>query len=118
MSQKLVDRSPDLKRLRDEGYDISVVGTHLLVHSIPYVDSYKTIKRGTLVSVLTLQQDRTVKPADHVTTFIGERPCDQNGAPLVNIIIGDNRQTLAHGLDVNFTFSSKPTHGQGYPDYY
>lgn len=118
MSQKLVDRSPDLKRLRNDGYDLHVIGTHLLVRSVPYVNSMKQVKRGTLVLVLTLQQDKTIKPADHVATFIGERPCDCNGNPLIKIIVGDQRQTLAPGLDVNFIFSSKPTHGQGYRDYY
>ena len=118
MSQKLVDRSPDLKRLRNDGYDIHVTGTHLLVRSVPYVNNMKEVKRGTLVSVLTLQQDKTIKPADHVVTFMGERPCDHSGNPLTNITISDKRQVLAPGVEINFIFSSKPTHGQGYPDYY
>lgn len=118
MSQKLVDRSPDLKRLRNDGYDIHVIGTHLLVRNIPYVNNMKEVKRGTLVSTLTLQQDKTIKPADHVATFNGERPCDRDGNPLTNIIIEDKHKGLAPGVEINFTFSSKPTHGQGYPDYF
>ncbi len=117
MSQKLVDRSPDLKRLRDEGLDLKVVGTHLLIRSVPYVNKDKQIRRGTLVSVLELHQDRTKKPDDHVARFVGERPCDVRGNPL-QIIIGENRESLAPGVETDFTFSTKPRDGKGYADYY
>lgn len=115
MSQKLVDRSPDLKRLRDEGFDVKVIGTHLLIRSVPYVNSAKEIKRGTLVSVLEFHQDEVKKPEDHVARFAGERPCDVRGQPL-QIIIGDTRETLAPGVETDFTFSTKPK--SGYADYY
>jgi biotin operon repressor len=38
MSLQLISRSPDLKQLRDEGYEIEVNGGHLVVHQIPYVN--------------------------------------------------------------------------------
>lgn len=117
MSQKLVDRSVDLIRLRDEGFDLDVVGTHLLIRSLPYINAQKEIKRGTLVTVLELHQDRTKKPKDHVVWFIGDRPCDMHGTPLP-IINGDNHQALAPGVEVDFRFSTKPRDGKGYPDYY
>jgi hypothetical protein len=117
VSQKLVDRSADLKRLRDDGLDLKVVGTHLLIRSVPYVNKDRQVKYGTLVSVLELHQDRTKKPDDHVVRFIGERPCDFQGHPL-QIIIGDAREKLAPGIETDFTFSTKPTDGKGYPDYY
>src|SRR6188768_256472 len=106
MSQKLVARSPDLSRLRNEGYDLEVVGgSHLLVKQIPYVNQAKEVARGTLVSVLTLQQDRTIKPADHVAYFMGNLPCDANGSPLTRIIAGEGRQQLTQGVQIDFTFS-------------
>lgn len=118
MSPKPIDRNPDLKRLRDEGLDVRVVGTHLLVGSVPYVTASKEIKRGTLVSTLELHQDKTQNPVqDHVVRFQGERPCDMHGVPL-NLIIGDRRETLAPGVETDFTFSTKPRDGKGYPDYY
>ncbi|MFZ5894766.1 MAG: ThiF family adenylyltransferase [Myxococcota bacterium] len=117
MSQRLVDRSPDLKRLRDEGFDLSIVGTHLLIRSVPYVNGEKIVRRGTLVSVLELHQDRTKKPEDHVARFAGERPCDAHGTPLP-IIIGDTHEVHAVGVETDFTFSTKPRDGNGYADYY
>jgi hypothetical protein len=103
VSQKLVDRSPDLKRLRDDdGFDLKVVGTHLLIRSVPYVNKDRQVKYGTLVSVLELHQDRTKKPDDHVVRFKGERPCDCQGRQL-QIIIGDARETLAPSIEIDFT---------------
>jgi hypothetical protein len=78
MSLRLVARSPDLKRLQDEGYAIKITknGGHLLVKEVPYLNASKQVKRGVLVSVLETNQDRTVKPNDHTAYFVGERPCD------------------------------------------
>jgi hypothetical protein len=117
LSQKLVDRSPDLKRLRDEGFDLQVVGTHLLVKSVPYVNAGKEIKRGMLVSTLEFAQNNVKKPDEHTVWFAGERPCDEYGTP-IGIIIGDQRTTPVPGVDVDFMFSTKPRNGKGYPDYY
>lgn len=49
MSNKLINRSTDLKRLRDEGYEIEVRGGHLIVHHIPYVNSNREVKIGKLI---------------------------------------------------------------------
>ncbi len=117
MSQKLVDRSPDLKRLRDEGFELQVVGTHLVLKSVPYVNGNKEVKRGTLVSTLEFAQNDLKKPDEHTVSFAGERPCDKNGTPLA-IIHSEERKTPATGVDVNFLFSTKPRDGKGYPDYY
>jgi hypothetical protein len=117
VSQKLVDRSPDLKRLRNEGFDLQVVGTHLLVKSVPYLNGAKEVKRGVLVSTLEFAQNNIKKPEEHTVWFAGERPCDKNGDPL-SIIIGSDRETPVTGVEVNFRFSTKPRDGKGYPDYY
>ena len=50
MSHKLISRSPDLKKLRDEGYDIEVRSTYLLMNGVPYVNSRREVHYGTLVS--------------------------------------------------------------------
>ena len=38
-----INRSPDLKLLVDEGFEIEVKGGHLIVHHIPYVNSSREI---------------------------------------------------------------------------
>ena len=117
MSPKVISHSPDLKKLRDEGYEIEVVHGYLLVHHVPYVNSQCQIAYGTLVTPLgDLAGDRTAKPQDHVIHFKGEFPCDKDGNPLEGIQLGSQRKTLAEGVEVDHSFSNKPS--AGYPDYY
>ncbi|MGZ4753423.1 MAG: ThiF family adenylyltransferase [Acidimicrobiia bacterium] len=118
MSATPISRSPDLKRLRDEGYHVEIRAepAHLLVHDVPYVAPDRTVKRGTLVSTLALAGDITTTPDTHVVTFSGDTPCDQHGQPLTSVINGSQRQELAPGLVIDHTFSSKPPNG--YPDYF
>jgi hypothetical protein len=65
-AQQQINRSPDLKRLRDEGFEIEVKGGYLIVHHIPYVNSNREVKFGKLISTLSLNNDVTVKPDNHV----------------------------------------------------
>jgi hypothetical protein len=117
MSQKLVDRNPDLRRLRDEGYSVEVRDGHLVVSDVPYVDAQKNIRLGILVSELTLSADRTQQPSTHVIRFAGDFPCTNEGAPIEAIRNQTQRQQLAPGLFVDHAFSSKPQAGI-YRDYY
>lgn len=117
MSRRPISLSPDLKRLQDEGYDLQIVGGHLLVKQVPFVDHAKTIQRGTLVCPLDLAGDRTVPPADHVALFAGAQPCLRDGKPYASLVIGTQQQTLAGGTVVHFTFSQKPRSGK-YSDFH
>src|SRR6266545_654721 len=116
MSRELISRSPDLKRLQDDGYDIEVRGAYLLVNHVPYVNGNRQVNFGVLVSALELSGDVTIKPTDHVAMFAGETPCDQEGEPLVRILNASDRRDLGDGITIDHTFSSKPT--GGYADYY
>lgn len=117
MSQQLINHSSDLKRLRDEGYGIKVVpSNHLLLEQIPYVNSKREIRYGTLVSVLTLNNNVTIKPNNHVVYFIGEQPCDKNGVEIAQIQHSPKQQKLSEELVVDRSFSNKPV--GGYKDYY
>lgn len=117
MSQQLINRSPDLKRLRDEGFEIEVKGGYLLVHHIPYLSSSSEIKYGVLVSELNLVSDtQTAKPNTHVIYFIGEHPCNKDGSIIAPIQHASQNQALYQNIVVNHTFSNKPQNG--YPDYF
>jgi len=116
MSHRLVDLSPDLKRLRDEGYDIEIKSNYLLVKSIPYVNAKKEIKTGTLVSELTLAGDVTTKPNTHVVSFMGDQPCNKDGSEIIQIIHQSGDINLGNDLIVNRSFSNKPP--EGYNNYF
>jgi len=117
MSNRLINLNPDLKRLRDEGYEVEIKGAHLLVH-IPYVNSRREISWGILVVPLdNMSGDLVGKPKDHTLYFAGEMPCDKDGNPIKGILNQSEHKRLAAGLEVDHYFSAKPQSGD-YPDYY
>ena len=116
MSLRLINLSPDLRKLRDDGYEIEVKSGYLIIHSVPYVNAEKQVKRGVLVSKLELAGDITTRPKDHVAMFSGEHPCYRNGRKFVKIEHSSSPQKICDGLVVNHSFSSKPK--SGYVDYY
>jgi hypothetical protein len=118
MSQRPINRSADLKRLRDEGYDLEIRSGCLLVKDIPYVNSQKEVKRGILVIKLVLAGDQTGRPDTHVAYFSGDHPCNEDGSEIEKIKHGSNAHSLAEGVAVNQSFSAKPKPADSYPDYY
>jgi hypothetical protein len=116
MSHQHANRSPDIIRLRNEGYEVSIRGAHLLISHVPYVNASCTVQYGTLVSTLTFQGDQLAKPDTHVVHFIGDHPCFKDGSLMAPIRHGSQTTQLAEGIVVNHSFSNKPP--DGYPDYH
>ena len=58
MSHKLIDHSPDVKKLRDNGYEVEVIGNYLLMHSVPYLNANKEVVKGTLVSNVSIANNQ------------------------------------------------------------
>lgn len=114
-----IDRSPDLQRLREDGYNIQVTGTgYLVVRDVPYVNSKREIAFGTLVSSLDLAGDITkANFDDHTAKFIGEYPCDANGKELGVLRHETGSFDLGNGLIAQHSFSRKPARGH-YLDYH
>ena len=72
MSHALIARSPDLRRLQDDGYTLFIVDqAYLLVDNVPYVTAQGEVHEGALVMDLTLNNDITVKPNTHATNWTG-----------------------------------------------
>jgi hypothetical protein len=117
MSTLLISRSPDLLRLRNEGYVIEVLNGFLLVRDIPFVDANRQVGFGTLVSSLAVIEEKAMFNGDHVARFSGVTPCHQDGQPMHKLIISSGHEDLADGVEVDHTFSRKPTSGM-YADYY
>lgn len=118
MSQKLISRSADLLRLRQDGYCIETRGGYLLVHNVPYLDHHKEVQSGTLVATLVLAGDDVAKPGTHTIHFIGAYPHNADGTPIEKFRCNSETKTLCEGVTVNHQFSAKPQPEGRYEDYY
>jgi hypothetical protein len=117
MLQQLINRSTDLKRLRDEGFEIEVYAGNLIVHHIPYVNSNREVKFGKLISPLSLNNNITIRPDNHVINFMGEYPCNKDGSVITAIQHSQQlNQQLSDAIVINYSFSNKPPNG--YSNYY
>jgi ThiF family len=115
MSSTVVSRNRDLKRLRDEGYDVSVKQGYLFVKDVPLVNGRGEVGRGTLVSTLALTGETVEAPETHVVMLIGDYPCEENGTPIAQLK-HEGAKDLGGGVKVDFSFSNKPE--GGFPDYH
>ena len=95
---------------------LKISSSHLVVNSVPYVNSKCEIVIGTLVSDLSLAGDITTKPVNHVIHFIGDHPCDKGGAIITPISHPSATRKLTPDIVINFSFSNKPL--GGYKDYH
>lgn len=116
MSTAPFNLSPDLKRLRGEGYFVQIKGGLLLMRDVPYVNAERKVLMGTLISSLNMAGDVTQKPDTHVIHFDGEYPCKSDGTPIKSISKSSGNFDLGHGVTAKHDFSSKPD--GGYTDYY
>lgn len=112
----LVDRSEDLRRLVEEGFDVEVRDGNLLVHHVPYVTSSGAVDFGTLVSELTTDGEKAVQPGSHDIRFAGGVPHDHQGGK-VTIVIDESPHDFGGGLVASCRLSGKRG-GQHPPDYY
>lgn len=115
MSQKPFDRNPDLRKLREDGYPVSIRGGFLLMQ-VPYVDAKGEVRVGRLISSLTLAGDVTQRPDTHVVQWDGDYPCDKDGKEIAGLRHSNGAADLGNGLTARCSFSSKPA--EGYADYH
>ena len=115
MSSAPLGPDPDLRRLLDDGYDVAVLGNHLVIRRIPYVDEQKTVRYGFLAYPATITGDTIVSQTDHRIWFGGTHPCDEHGRrlPFANPDIRE----IDTDLRADFMLSSKPA-SDGYADEY
>ena len=118
MSRLPINRSPDLKRLRDEGYDIEVHTGFLLMHGVPYLAAPGRVERATLFTPLTLNDNVAQKPGDHQVFFVGETPQYATGGQMTKLgLNGVGHQPLP-GFIASYHFSNKPRPPGSYADYH
>lgn len=117
MSREVIDRSPCLQKLQNEGFKLEVRGAYLLVHHVPYLNENAEVKDGILAMPVCLSGLSVSQPGTHIALWIGEVPYRVDGQPYSFINDGLDRPNLGGGLVVNHAFSCMPDAGM-YKDYY
>jgi hypothetical protein len=84
---------------------------------VPYVNSTRAVKLGTLVSPLNLAGDRTARPDNHQVQLAGEYPCHADGTQMTELVSQSTTTVIDASLTTNHWFSQKPKSGF-YADYY
>ena len=113
-----LNRSDDLRRLRDENYDVTFVNSHLILRNVPYLTADRKINRGILVvAKLNMAGEVTAKPQNHEMVWVGELPQDLRGQ---NLSLGARAadREIAKDLIGKFQFSFKIKRDEQYVDYY
>ena len=113
MSRQLVSRSPDLKRLQDEGYDIEISNSNYLLVRVPYVTASETgLLRNPRVGPDTARRrnGRAWQPTSSrsLAQAEGDIPCDNHGHELTDLINQRGPVQLGGNLIASCTFSHKP----------
>ena len=123
MYAALISHSSDLQRLQAEGFVMEVCDGCLIIHHIPYVNSAREMKDGSLIMPLCTSGDHTIRPNNHTANWVGEQPCDIKGNPLPSLVNTSGQQVSIKGFRSNFFFSCHaekeefPPNGD-YPNYY
>lgn len=107
MSHTKIALDPNLRKLRDEGFDLEVRANHLLVNDMPYVTPAKTVAYGTLAMPLNMVGDVVGPPPDHTAKFLGDCPCTAEGKPLV-IVTGSGHEDWGAGSIAFHQMSGRP----------
>ena len=118
MSRRPINRSPDLKRLRDEGYDVEVRSGFVVMHGVPYLAAPGRVERATIFAVLTLNDDVAQKPGDHQVFFVGETPQYAIGGPMAKLGLNSVSHQPLPGFIASYHFSNKPRPAGAYADYH
>lgn len=76
MSPKPIGLDSSVQQLVDEGYEVEILHSFLLIHSVPYVTPEREIKLGTLVCAYSGTPGVAGRPNDHTIWFAGaQSPC-------------------------------------------
>jgi hypothetical protein len=96
--------------LLDEGYDLALIGNHLIVRKVPYVTAERVVMYGCLAYPVTVScHEIKDESGDHRIWFIGEQPCDQSGKPLPGP--SPEFRAITPALSASYMISSKPKTG-------
>ncbi len=117
MFSELINHNADLLQIINEGYEIEISNSDLVIHNVPYVNAKKEIQYGSLISRSKIT-GFILTPNDHQVLWTGEYPCDHNGSPMASLVGGTNNEKIREGLVATHSFSQKPKEDGRYENHF
>lgn len=110
MQQSLLNHNPILYKFINIGLSIKIQEGYLIVERIPYVNSNREVKYGSIISNLNLSGDIINKPDTHVVYFLGDFPCFHDGSEITQLKHENRDFQLTNTISANRSFSNKNDH--------
>jgi hypothetical protein len=95
MLKTLASHNPDLQRLLEKGYALTIDSDHLVVRDIPCLDSAGQLQWSAFVSKLVLEDQTKARPEDHQIYFAAPRPFGLDGQVIRGLGGGDAKLDLS-----------------------
>jgi hypothetical protein len=99
---------PHIRRLVDEGHEVTIEGGYLIVDRIPYVTSAREIAWGALICPYRNVDGVPQLDNDHQCWFTGSMPHRADGTSLEGPLGAANQLQTVAGREVRMRFSNKP----------
>jgi hypothetical protein len=108
-----------LARFASAGMRVSVIGTHLVLHDVPVVDSSRRLQLGRLITTFIHTDAAVTLPATHQVWFDGPFPCYADGTAMEALRHSEvNGGEVAPGVAARFHFSNKADGFNGYASHW
>jgi hypothetical protein len=109
--------SPDVQRLVDEGYAVSIDGQYIVVENVPYVSAADVVSYAAIISAYQ-EKDGIAQVIDHTVWFTGTVPCTAKGESLAHVLVADTNPTVVAGRQALCRFSYKSERPDTLDNYY
>jgi hypothetical protein len=111
--------SPDVQRLVDEGYTVTIVNDqYIIIDNVPYVSAPGEISYGAIVSAYQQKDGKPQVNNDHAVWFTGSVPCTATGESLAPALIVDTNTAVIADRKVRCRFSYKSERPDTLDDFY
>ena len=120
MLKTLASHNPDLQRLLEKGYALTIDSNYLVVRDIPYLDSAGELQWSAFVGKLVLEDQTRVRPENHQIFFAAPRPFGFDGQVVRGLGGGEATLSLSDSCSdiiVRQSFSHKIKEGDQLRDY-
>lgn len=121
MYQKLVNHNDDINRLVETGYAVGFDSHYMIIRDIPYLNEYKQLQIGAIVTKLIYIDDVRVQQDNHQIFFAGSVPHNVDGTPIENLGGSPTQLALSEtckDVVVQRSFSNKPKKSGRFVDFF